>query len=151
LSLPSRVKRHMAMMRSVLLPLTQLSDPCSPLQGCYRKSNRKACLSQLIAFSYSLMEAHYTRGHSSNSISRRLTTNLAPPTTFEIGKFGLESLRLGEIMPVKTLINLACAPASSREVIDVCSKQKACWETLTDSSQAPIDKQTDTENLAKPF
>ncbi|CAB1428465.1 unnamed protein product [Pleuronectes platessa] len=26
-------------------------------------------------------------------------TNLAPPTTFEVGKFGLESLRWGEIMP----------------------------------------------------
>ncbi|CAB1459603.1 unnamed protein product [Pleuronectes platessa] len=26
-------------------------------------------------------------------------TNLAPPTTFEVGKFGLESLRWGDIMP----------------------------------------------------
>lgn len=41
--------------------------------------------------------------------------------------------------PVEQLLvaNLACAPVSSREVIDVCSIQKACWETVTDLSQAP--------------
>lgn len=35
------------------------------------------------------------------------------------------------------VVNLACAPVSSSEVIDVCSIQKACWETVTDLSQAP--------------
>lgn len=32
---------------------------------------------------------------------------------------------------------LACAPVSSREVIDVCSTQKACWETAFDLGQDP--------------
>ncbi len=35
------------------------------------------------------------------------------------------------------LANLAFAPVSRREVIDVCSIQKACWETVTDLRQAP--------------
>lgn len=41
-------------------------------------------------------------------------------------------------LPVeKALVNLASSPVSCREVIDVCSIQKACWETLTDFRQAP--------------
>lgn len=40
------------------------------------------------------------------------------------------------------VVNLACAPLSRREVSDVCSIQKACWETVTDLSQAPWTPRT---------
>lgn len=39
-------------------------------------------------------------------------------------------------------VNLACAPLSRREVSDVCSVQKACWETAVDLSQAPWTPRT---------
>lgn len=39
-------------------------------------------------------------------------------------------------------MNLARASISSREVIDVCSIQKACWETVTDLSQTPWTPRT---------
>lgn len=34
------------------------------------------------------------------------------------------------------VVYLACAPVPSREVIDVCSIQKACWETARPHGQA---------------
>lgn len=40
------------------------------------------------------------------------------------------------------VVNLARASISCREVIDVCSIQKACWETVTDLSQTPWTPRT---------
>lgn len=45
------------------------------------------------------------------------------------------------------VVNLARASVSSREVVDVCSIHKACWETVTGLRPDP----TDAENRAKCF
>ncbi|CAB1428455.1 unnamed protein product [Pleuronectes platessa] len=57
-------------------------------------------------FTLPMLSLHKTRVFSWREAEDRkpgCQTNLAPPTTFEVGKFGLESLRWRETMPGQKL------------------------------------------------
>lgn len=80
-------------------------------------------------------------GERKNRDSAGVTRNREQTCDIEEGLCGLCVYTSMKVSPVPLeqllVLNLAFIPFSSREATDVCSKQKAFWEPVTDFGQTP--------------